>query len=41
MDPAAVAPRIHQWWGDRVPWFESWAALPRVVDGTLPHPSLR
>jgi hypothetical protein len=40
-DPAAVAARLHQWWGARVPWFESWAGLPRGADGALPHPSLR
>lgn len=40
-DPAAVAPRLHQWWGSRVPWFEQCLALPRHETGQVPHPDRR
>lgn len=40
-DPALVPPRIHQWCGDRLPWFDTRDDAPRVVDGTLPHPDRR
>lgn len=40
-DPAAVAPRLHQWWGSRLPWFEQCLALPRHETGQVPHPDRR
>jgi hypothetical protein len=40
-DPARVSPRVHQWWGDRLPWFATADDLLRVRDGQLPHPDRR
>jgi hypothetical protein len=40
-EPTSVRPRVHQWWGDRVPWFDVRDDLRRVADGHLPHPDRR
>jgi len=40
-EPEAVAPKIHQWTGSKLAWFEIADDLPRVTDGTLPHPAKR
>lgn len=40
-DPAVVHPQVHQWWADRLPWFETRDDLLRVEDGHLPHPDRR
>jgi hypothetical protein len=39
--PALVVPQVHQWWADRVPWFDTRDDLLRVEDGQLPHPDKR
>jgi hypothetical protein len=39
--PELVAPRIHQWYADRVHWYKIDDNLPRVPDGRLPHPAKR
>jgi len=40
-EPESVAPKIHQWTGSKIAWFEIADDLPRVADGTLPHPAKR
>lgn len=40
-DPEAVPPKIHMWTASRLSWFEIEDDLPRVADGTLPHPDKR
>ena len=40
-EPGIVRPRIHQWWNDHLPWFETRDDLPRVAGGRLPHPAVR
>jgi hypothetical protein len=37
----SVAPQIHQWTGSQLAWFEIADDLPRVLEGTLPHPAKR
>ena len=40
-EPESVAPKIHQWTGSQLAWFETADDLPRIPDGTLPHPAKR
>lgn len=40
-DPEAVKPTIHMWTESQLSWFEVEDELPRVSDGTLPHPEKR
>ena len=40
-EPEEVRPTIHEWYADRVSWFEVKDTLPRVEDGKLPHPTAR
>ena len=40
-EPEAVRPKIHQWTSSRLAWFDIADDLPRVSDGTLPHPARR
>jgi len=40
-EPEAVSPKIHQWTGSQLAWFDIADDLPRVADGTLPHPTKR
>ena len=40
-EPESVRPQIHQWTGSQLAWFEIADDLPRVRDGTLPHPENR
>jgi len=38
---SAITPKIHQWTASQLAWFEISDELPRVHDGTLPHPAKR
>lgn len=40
-DAEAVQPQIHQWWSDRVSWYEDAARLQKFDTGTIPHPAKR
>ena len=40
-DPAAVPPRVHQWWQDRVAWFTADDELPKFATGAISHPDER
>jgi hypothetical protein len=40
-DPERIPPRVHQWWANRVSWYQIKDALPRFEDGQLTHPSTR
>jgi hypothetical protein len=35
-EPAALAPRMHVWVGDKLPWLAITDGLPEFVDGTTP-----
>lgn len=40
-DPAGVAPQIHQWWSDRMPWVDQAMRLPCFEQGQIDHPAER
>lgn len=40
-NPDGLAPRIHQWYGSRIEWFETTDSCLRVDDGTLGHSEKR
>jgi hypothetical protein len=40
-DPGGVTPKLHQWWSNRVSWFERCLDLPTFDTGVIPHPDKR
>lgn len=40
-DPTSVPPQLHQWWSERVKWFEETDRLPKFETGQIPHPDRR
>jgi hypothetical protein len=40
-NPDRVQPQIHQFWANRLTWFNTADDLPRIADNMLPHPKDR
>ncbi len=40
-EPGTVAPEVHQWWTNRMPWFAQALELPKFETGSISHPQER
>ena len=39
--PANVAPQVHQWWSEKMPWYGEAMRLPAFEHGQISHPADR